>query len=255
MSYLSGKFRASPLGCSALQHWPRHQSIGLNPLPRGASCSMGGWVPWHDSEAAASMGLVALAAGRPGSPTAAVETEAAARAFEAAGRAEAADAAIENFHAAVVARLTSLYGPNGLCARSKTREQEMRVLQLLHMDNRMNMFHQAMQGSSPAVRDVWDLSSHQHAVLVHPGPTSVASTLPVASGAKRRAVSMPADKASKRCRWMGQPQLLNNERRPVLKLDSPATHHRRRNAISHEGAWRPILDALPGYRQGYACTP
>ena len=216
---------------------------------------MGGWVPWHDSEAAASMGLVALAAGRPGSPTAAVETEAAARAFEAAGRAEAADAAIENFHAAVVARLTSLYGPNGLCARSKTREQEMRVLQLLHMENRMNMFHQAMQGSSPAVRDVWDLSSHQHAVLVQPGPTSVASTLPIASGAKRRAVSMPADKASKRCRWMGQPQLLNNERRPGLKLDSPATHHRRRNAISHEGAWRPILDALPCYRQGYACTP
>ena len=53
---------------------------------------MGGWVPWHDGEAAASMGLVALPAGRPGSPTAAVETEAAARAFEAAGRAEAADA-------------------------------------------------------------------------------------------------------------------------------------------------------------------
>ena len=148
-----------PPGCSPCSTWPRHQSIGLNPLPRGASCSMGGWVPWHDGEAAASMGLVALAAGRPGSPTAAVETEAAARAFEAAGRAEAADAAIENFHAAVVARLTSLYGPNGLCARSKTREQEMRVLQLLHMDNRMNMFHQAMQGSSPAVRDVWDLSS------------------------------------------------------------------------------------------------
>ena len=250
MSYLTRIVPCLPLGCSALQHWPRHQSIGLNPLPRGASCSMGGWVPWHDSEAAASMGLVALAAGRPGSPTAAVETEAAARAF--ASRAEAADAAIENFHAAVVARLTSLYGPNGLCARSKTREQEMRVLQLLHMD----MFHQAMQGSSPAVRDVWDLSSHQHAVLVQPGPTSVASTLPIASGAKRRAVSMPADKASKRCRWMGQPQLLNNERRPGLKLDSPATHHRRRNVISHEGAWRPILDALPWcYRQGYACTP
>ena len=199
------------------------------------------------------MGLVALAAGRPGSPTAAVQTEAAARAFEAAGRAEA-DAAIHKFHAAVVARLTWLYGPNGLWTRNKTREQEMRVLQLLHMDNRMNMFLQTMQESSPAVGDVWDLSSHQHAVLVHPGPTSVARALPVASGAKRRAVSMPADKASKRCRWMGQPKLLNNERRPVSKLDSPATHHRRRNAISHEGAWRPILDALPCYRQD-ACTP
>ena len=254
MSYLTGSSVPPPSVAA-----PCSTGRATNPLvsihcrARGASCRMGGWVPWHDSEAAASMGLVALAAGRPGSPTAAVETEAAARAF--ASRAEAADAAIENFHAAVVARLTSLYGTNGLCARSKTREQEMRVLQLLHMDNQMNMFHQAMQGSSPAVRDVWDLSSHQHAVLVQPGPTSVASTLPIASGAKRRAVSMPADKASKRCRWMGQPQLLNNERRPGLKLDSPATHHRRRNAISHEGAWRPILDALPCYRQGYACTP
>ena len=167
---------------------------------------MGGWVPWHDSEAAASMGLVALAAGRPGSPTAAVQTEAAARAFEAAGRAEA-DAAIQKFHAAVVARLTWLYGPNGLWTRNKTREQEMRVLQLLHMDNRMNMFLQTMQESSPAVGDVWDLSSHRHAILVHPDPTSVARALPVASGAKRRAVSMPADKASKRCRWMGQPKV------------------------------------------------
>ena len=128
------------------------------------------------------MGLVALAAGRPGSPTAAVQTEAAARAFEAAGRAEA-DAAIQKFHAAVVARLTWLYGPNGLWTRNKTREQEMRVLQLLHMDNRMNIL-QAMQESSPEVRDIW-----VSAALVHPGPTSFARTLPVISGAKRRTTS------------------------------------------------------------------
>ena len=193
---------------------------------------MGGWVAWHDSEAAASMGLVALAAGGP-------------------ERVEATIA--QTLHAAVVARLPSLYGPNGLWARNITREQEsLRVLQLLHMDNRMNIL-QAMQESSPEVRGVWRVSSHQqHAVLVPPWPNSFARILPVISGAKRRAVNnnMPADEASmKRCRWMGQPQLLNNECRPVPKLDSPATHHRRRNAISHEGAWGPILDALPCYRQ------
>jgi hypothetical protein len=76
-----------------------------------------------------------------------------------------------------------VYGPDGLWARNKTREQEMRVLQLLHMDNRMNIL-QAMQESSPEVRDVW-----VSAALVHPGPTSFARTLPVISGAKRRTTS------------------------------------------------------------------
>ena len=71
----------------------------------------------------------------------------------------------------------------------------MRVLQLLHMDNRMNIL-QAMQESSPEVRDVW-----VSAALVHPGPTSFARTLPVISAEPndvRRAVDMRADEASKR---------------------------------------------------------
>ena len=93
------------------------------------------------------MGLVALAAaGGPGS-SATVQTEAAARA-EVAARAEADAAIAQALHEAVVANLTSLYSPNGLWARDKTREQAMRVLQLLHMDNRMNIL-QAMQESSP----------------------------------------------------------------------------------------------------------
>lgn len=141
---------------------------------------MGGWVAWHDSETVASMGLVALAEGGPESDPRA----------KAAARAE-----VEALHAAVVARLTSLYGPNGLWARNTTREQDsLRVLQLLHMDNRMNIL-QAMQESSPEVRGVWRVSSHQHAVLVHPWPKSFARTLPVISGAKRRAVNMPAEEA------------------------------------------------------------
>ena len=223
-------------GSKARDKIASQQSIGRKRVlaARGASLHMGGWVAWHDSETVASMGLVALAEGGPESDPRA----------KAAARAEA-----EALHAAVVARLTSLYGPNGLWARNKTREQDsLRVLQLLHMDNRMNIL-QAMQESSPEVRGVWRVSSHQHAVLVHPWPKSFARTLPVISGAKRRAVNMPAEEAGmKRCRWI-QPQLLNNECRPVPKLDNPATHHRRRDAISHEGAWGPILDALPCYRQ------
>jgi len=210
---------------------------------RGASLHMGGWVAWHDSETVASMGLVALAEGGPESDPRA----------KAAAMAEA-----EALHAAVVARLTSLYGPNGLWARNKTREQDsLRVLQLLHMDNRMNIL-QAMQESSPEVRGVWRVSSHQHAVLVHPWPKSFARTLPVISGAKRRAVNMPAEEAG----MFGQSYTTSYKKKP---LDSTATSEQRMPARSKtrqpghppsptrrhfpRRCMGPILDALPCYRQ------
>ena len=190
--------------------------------------------------------LVALAA--VGGPENSVAVQAAER-VKAAARAEANAAMAQALQAAAIAHLTALYGPYGLWAGNKAHEQEMRVLQLLHMDNRMNIL-QAVQGSSSEVRDFCAVSPRRDAFLVHPGSDSFAHALPVSSGAKRRAVNMPADEVSKQCRRrMGQPQLLENERRLVSTLDSPVAHHRRRNAIAHEGAWAPILSALPCYRQ------
>ena len=203
-------------GSKARDKIASQQSIGRKRVlaARGASLHMGGWVAWHDSETVASMGLVALAEGGPESDPRA----------KAAARAEA-----EALHAAVVARLTSLYGPNGLWARNKTREQDsLRVLQLLHMDNRMNIL-QAMQESSPEVRGVWRVSSHQHAVLVHPWPKSFARTLPVISGAKRRAVNMPPEEAGMKRpvspgkkAWQKRPHAHACARRRALRARRPA---------------------------------
>ena len=83
-----------PTGCS------RNPLAALN----RASCSMGGWVLWHDSEVAASIygSCCALAAGENES----LVTEAATRAV-AAARAEADAARAQALHAAAVARLTS----------------------------------------------------------------------------------------------------------------------------------------------------
>ena len=89
-----GLFTLQPTGCS------RNPLAALN----RASCSMGGWVLWHDSEAAASIygSCCALAAGENES----LVTEAATRAV-AAARAEADAARAQALHAAAVARLTS----------------------------------------------------------------------------------------------------------------------------------------------------
>ena len=92
--FVVGLFTLQPTGCS------RNPLAALN----RASCSMGGWVLWHDSEAAASIdgSCCALAAGENES----LVTEAAARAV-AAVRAEADAARAQALHAAAVARLTS----------------------------------------------------------------------------------------------------------------------------------------------------
>ena len=197
---------------------------------------MAAWVPWQDSETHTTMGLVALADGPRTSD--AVHTGAAAWAEEAA--------IAQALHEAVVAHLTSLYGPDGLwTAGNNANEQKLRVLQLLNMDNQLNIIR-AMRDSMSEQSDV---RTAQDVILVPPAPHAVACDLPIVNGTKRKAPCIRADEVgfTRCCHWVGQPQFLDNKRRqPCMpKLDGRVARHRRCNAIAHQGAWTPILNAAP----------
>ena len=157
------------------------------------------------------MGLIALAADG-GAASSTLQAEAVAMVDAQAALARAQSQAL---HAEVVGQLSASSGMVGCAVDANKHEQEMRVLELLQMDNRQSILR-AMRdsmtnasGSAPGLRDFWGLQQPR-------GGPNVSSTAPHPCapsnvGAKRRADSSLPMTERKRCRWKGQPRVLGKE--------------------------------------------